>query len=185
MCSLYRDGYSFASLMRRDKIVVHQAFEGLLRVGYPADLVIDADEDAAKAVSCGVAWVDEDALEARNRPEPWYLAAVRLGPGAAGVAEGVGVRAVRRRSGRLGQLEAGLPQQACSGDQRQPDQRGRVVVVDPFEQGDAPSFGLEAAGAIEWLLALQVAQDLLVAQWAKMHGEGYAVDLAIAVVGVE
>ena len=69
--------------MRRDKIVVHQAFEGLLRVGYPADLVVDADEDAAKAVSCGVAWVDEDALEARNGAEPWYLAAVRLGPGAA------------------------------------------------------------------------------------------------------
>ena len=64
-------------------MIVHQPPECPLRVRHPADLVIDADEDAAKAVICGVARVDEDALEARNRAEPWYLAAVRLGPGAA------------------------------------------------------------------------------------------------------
>lgn len=69
--------------MCRDEIIIHQAFECLLRVGYPADLVVDADKDAAQAVSCAVARVDEDTLEARNGAEPWYLAAVRLGPGAA------------------------------------------------------------------------------------------------------
>ena len=68
--------------MRWDKIVVHQAFEGLLRVRHPADLIVDADKDAAKAGRCRVARVDEDAFKARNRAEPWYLAAVRLGPGA-------------------------------------------------------------------------------------------------------
>lgn len=69
--------------MRRDKIIIHQAFERPLRVGHPADLVVDADEDAAKAVGCRVARVDEDAIEARNRPESWYLTAIRLRPGTA------------------------------------------------------------------------------------------------------
>ena len=69
--------------MRRDEIIIHQAFERPLRVRHPTDLVIDADEDAAKAVGCGVAWMDEDAIKPRNGAEPWYLASIRLGPGAA------------------------------------------------------------------------------------------------------
>ena len=49
-------------------------------------------------------------------------------------------------------------------DQRQADQRGRVVGVDALEQGDAERLDLGAAGAVVRRLGAQVALDLGVAQ---------------------
>lgn len=78
-----------------------------------------------------------------------------------------------------------VDQHVHQANQWQADQAGGVFALGAAKQADAQTFGLEAAGAIEWLLALQVAQDLLVAQWAKMHGEGYAFDLAFAGARIE
>ena len=53
----------------------------------------------------------------------------------------------------LGQRESVSPQRARQPDQRQADQRRRVLRIDTFEQRDAQRFGLEAAGAVVRLVA--------------------------------
>ena len=54
-------------------------------------------------------------------------------------------------------------------DQRQADQRGRVVGVDRFEQRDAQRLALGAAGAVVGLLQAQVALDLALGQGPEAH----------------
>ena len=54
-------------------------------------------------------------------------------------------------------------------DQRQADQRGRIVRLDRLEQRDAEVFALGAAGAVVGLLGAQVALDLGVVEGAKAH----------------
>src|SRR5438105_4021052 len=54
-------------------------------------------------------------------------------------------------------------------DERQPDQRRRVVRFDGIEQRDAERLALGAASAIVRLLELQVALDLLIVQALKTH----------------
>ena len=61
-------------------------------------------------------------------------------------------------------VDAGRAQQRAGADQRQADQRGRVVGVDRVEQRDAQRFALGAAGAVVGLLGAQVVLDLGVGQ---------------------
>src|SRR5579883_362070 len=70
---------------------------------------------------------------------------------------------------RLRKVQARLAQQPGQRDQRQADQRGRVFALDFLEQCDAQRFGLETAGAIERLLAFQIALDFAVIEWAETH----------------
>ncbi len=56
-------------------------------------------------------------------------------------------RRSRRRSGRE-RLDAGTAQQGAGADQRQADERRRIVGLDRLEQGDAERLGLGAAGAV-------------------------------------
>ena len=67
----------------------------------------------------------------------------------------------RHRPWLMAGSKAGAAQHAGQRDQRQADQCGRVVVVDALEQADAKAFALEAAGAVQRLLALDVAGDLV------------------------
>jgi len=54
-------------------------------------------------------------------------------------------------------------QHAAGADQRQPDQRGGVVVVDALEQGNAQTFAFGAARAVVGLFGPQVGLDFGVA----------------------
>ena len=63
----------------------------------------------------------------------------------------------------------GRAQQLAGADQRQADQRGRVVGLDRLEQRDAQRLALGAAGAVVGLLGAQVVLDLGVAQVAEAH----------------
>src|SRR5690606_23875275 len=71
-------------------------------------------------------------------------------------------------SAESGQGVAGLAQQAGQRDQGQADQAGRVARFDRLEQGDAQAFALEAAGAVEGLLGIDVALDLVPGQGAEV-----------------
>ena len=75
---------------------------------------------------------------------------------------------VRRRRAQ-GKREARFAQQPRGRDQRQPDQRRRVLRFDRLEQGDAQAFRLEAAGAVERLFGVDVALDLVARQRAETH----------------
>src|SRR5690606_28761275 len=92
---------------------------------------------------------------------------------------------------RLGEREAGLTEEAGGGDQGQADEGGRVLRLDGLEQHDAQPLGLEAARAIERLLRIDVAADLVVGQVAEAHcgrvqrGEGTAVGASQAYAGAE
>lgn len=60
----------------------------------------------------------------------------------------------------LDDLEPEPTQQSANGDQRQTYQSAGIGVVDALEQTDAKSFALETSGAIERLLAFDIADDL-------------------------
>jgi len=65
-------------------------------------------------------------------------------------------------------------QQLDQPDQGQADQRTRIITLEAFEQGDPIAFRLEAAGAVEGLLAVDVARDLLRAEGAEVDVEPLA-----------
>ena len=66
----------------------------------------------------------------------------------------------RASSRRREHGEPGRAQHAGQPDERQADQRGRIVAVDALEQRDAERFGADAAGAIVGSLAPQIGVDL-------------------------
>src|SRR5574337_515967 len=79
------------------------------------------------------------------------------------------------RESHNGNAEFAQPFAQC--DQRQSDQRGRVVRFDAFEQGEAESFALEATGAVERLFALDVARNLVGVERAEKHARRVLVRL--------
>ena len=84
-----------------------------------------------------------------------------------------------------GHVDARIAQQPGQRDQRQPDQGTRVVTVDRLEQADAKAFALEAAGAVEWLFAVDVPLDLRWLEYSELHSRVVDVGLASAVACVE
>ena len=61
-------------------------------------------------------------------------------------------------------VEPGRAQQSRGGDQRQADQRARVVAADAVEQHDAQRFRADRPGAVERRLAREVGVDLAAGQ---------------------
>ena len=78
------------------------------------------------------------------------------------LADGPACRA--RRAARARHRQPRAAQRAARARQRQAGRRGRIAGLDPLEQRDAERFGLEAAGAVERLVALDVARDLVIAR---------------------
>jgi EAL domain-containing protein (putative c-di-GMP-specific phosphodiesterase class I) len=91
-----------------------------------------------------------------------------------------GGRVLRKRAGdeekaagsHSGNLEAFGAQHGAERDQGEPDERGRIVAVQPRQQRNAQAFALRAARAIERGLALEIAFDLVVAQRAERDLRG-------------
>ena len=82
---------------------------------------------------------------ARDRDRVAPAARVRARPRRAGSARDRGGRASSRRREHR---HAGRAQHAREPDQRQADQRGGIVALDPFEERDAERLGADAAGAV-------------------------------------
>ena len=83
----------------------------------------------------------------------------------AGWERGRACRACGRRAQAVGDaasehVDAFVAQQPRQRDQRQADQRGRIVAFDALEQRDAERFRLDGAGAVVRLLAVEVGVDL-------------------------
>src|SRR5262245_29882628 len=75
----------------------------------------------------------------------------------------------RCSTGSLRNRQAAAAQGAGDPDEREPRERRRIGRLDAVEQRNAQCFGLESSGAIERLIALDVALDLDVRQRAKAH----------------
>src|SRR5258708_13402945 len=57
-------------------------------------------------------------------------------------------------------------------DQRQADERSRILGVDTCDQRDPQSLGLRAGGAVIGLLAPQIALDARIVERPKVHAAG-------------
>src|SRR5579871_331846 len=80
-------------------------------------------------------------------------------------------RAEPRASGLRpsGHEEADLAQQSREGNERQPDERRRILRLDRGAKSDAEPLALESAGAVERRFALDVALDGRIVERAKSN----------------
>ena len=158
---------------RTHQIRVHAA-----HAGYPVagdEKYGDREKDAKlKAYGLSRMFLHAASLTFRRGEEP-FTATAPLPP------ELAGSRSTQLRRA-YGTVKPCLRSTGGQPDQRQADERGRVVRVHLVEQRNAERFDLEAAGAVVRLVARHVATDLLVAEATEVHRRDVEVPFVRAAV---